>query len=231
MKKNKLCVALDVNTFEKAQKLIDDLAGSVGLFKVGKQLFTTVGPKIVEYIKSKNLGVFLDLKYHDIPNTVRGASQAAASMGVDLFTIHASGGFEMMRAAVQGVQDAGENSTKILAVTVLTSINQDILKQDLHVPDSMEDHVKHLALMANEACVHGVVASPNEIKLIRKACGKDLLIVTPGIRPSWTAADDQKRTMNPKEAIQAGANYIVIGRPITKAGDPKLAAEKIAQEM
>jgi orotidine-5'-phosphate decarboxylase len=229
--KNKIVVALDVSTFHEAQKLIDELTGYVGVFKVGKQLFTRLGPQIVDYIKKQGGQVFLDLKFHDIPNTVRGACHAAADLGVDLLTIHTMGGFEMMRAARQGVIDSGNMNTKVLGVTVLTSINQDVLRDDLNLKVPLGEQVIHLAKLAEMAGIHGVVASPKEITLIREHTQKDFLIVTPGIRPTWYQKDDQKRTMTPKEAVDAGADYIVIGRPITKAHEPKQAAIDVAKDI
>ena len=228
---NKLCLALDVDTFEDAKALIDSLQSSVGMFKVGKQLFTRVGPKIVDYIQSKGSEVFLDLKFHDIPSTVRKAAYAVSDMGVALFNVHAMGGKDMMEGAAQGIQDAESSKSKVLGVTVLTSMDQETLSKDLKVNDSVEKYVIHLAKLAKSSGLNGVVASPHEIKLIREHCGKDFLIVTPGIRPEWANKGDQKRIMTPRQAIEAGADYIVVGRPITKADDPVIAAEKILQEM
>ena len=253
--KDKLVLALDVETFEEAKKIVDELHDLVGVFKVGKQLFTNVGPKIVEYINSKKAKVFLDLKYHDIPNTVQGASKAAANLGVFMFNVHCAGGSEMMKAAIAGVKSAntgekaaankntaskngrdpkeksGKNDVKVLGVTVLTSINENILHDEIHVNNILEDYVAHLALLAKNSGLHGVVASPKEIKLIREECGKDFIILTPGVRPEWAAAGDQKRVMTPKEAIDAGADYIVVGRPILAAKDRKEAAKKILEEI
>ncbi|MBU0506598.1 MAG: orotidine-5'-phosphate decarboxylase [bacterium] len=228
--KNKIVVALDVSTFDQAKKLIDELTGHVGVFKVGKQLFTRLGPTIVEYIKKQGGQVFLDLKFHDIPNTVRGACHAAGDLDVDFLTIHTMGGFEMMRAARQGVIDSGNEKTKVLGVTILTSINQDVLREDLNLKVPLGEQVLHLAKLAQMAGIQGVVASPKEITLIREHTEKDFLIVTPGIRPTWYQKDDQKRTMTPKDAIEAGADYIVIGRPITMAHEPKQAAMDVAKE-
>jgi orotidine-5'-phosphate decarboxylase len=231
MGSDKLCLALDVATFGEAKVLIDELHGSVGVFKIGKELFTGVGPKIVEYAHDKKSRVFLDLKFHDIPNTVRKASEAAARMGVFRFNVHASGGSEMMKAAVQGVKDSGNTKTLVLGVTVLTSMNEVVLKNEIHVTGNLQDHVIHLAKLAQTSGLSGIVASPQEIKLIRQACGPDFKIVTPAVRPEWASQDDQKRVMTPREAIQSGADFIVVGRPILKASNRREAAEKIIKEI
>jgi orotidine-5'-phosphate decarboxylase len=222
--KDKLVLALDVETFEEAKELVDELKEYVGVFKVGNQLFTNVGPRIVEYINSVNSKVFLDLKYHDIPNTVKGATKAANNLGAFICNVHCSGGLEMMKAAEGG-------DTIVLGVTVLTSIDAKTLKSEGHVQEKLEDHVVHLALLAKKAGLNGVVASPHEIKLIREACGEEFVILTPGVRPTWAATGDQKRVMTPKEAVEAGANYIVVGRPITQAEDRVEAAKKILYEI
>ncbi|EKD50216.1 MAG: hypothetical protein ACD_62C00608G0006 [uncultured bacterium] len=228
--KNKICIALDVDSFDEAKKLVTALKEHVGYFKVGKQLFTRLGPQIVEYIQGQGAKVFLDLKFHDIPNTVRSASRAVADLGVTMFTIHTMGGFEMMRAAVQGVKDAGK-TTKILGVTILTSINQDILRDDLNLKVPLGEQVLHLAKLAQMAGLSGVIASPQELELIRHHTEPDFMIVTPGVRPQWHQQDDQQRTMTPRSAIHNGASVIVIGRPVTKAADPKHAICEILKEM
>lgn len=228
---SKLCLALDVASFDEAKALIDELHAHVGLFKIGKELFTSVGPKIVEYAHSKKSCVFLDLKFHDIPNTVCKASEAAARMGVFMFNVHASGGSDMMKAAVQGIKDSGNTKTLVLGVTVLTSMNESVLKNEIHVTGNLQDHVIHLAKLAQTSGLSGVVASPQEIKSIRQSCGKDFKIVTPGVRPEWASQDDQKRVMTPREAVQAGADFIVVGRPILKAVNRREAAEKIITEI
>ncbi len=228
---NKICLALDVDSLDKAKKLITDLAPHVGVFKVGKELFTRVGPAIVDYIHQAGGKVFLDLKYHDIPNTVQKAALAACDLGVFMFNVHAGGGTEMMQAAAEGVKKSKNPKTIVLGVTVLTSINQQTLNNDMRVAGTVADHVVHLAKLAKNSGLSGVVASPQEIKLIRAACGKDFVILTPGVRPDWAAAGDQKRVMTPKEAIAAGADYIVIGRPITGDKDPVAAAKRILAEI
>lgn len=231
MDSSKLCLALDVSSFDEAKTIIDELHLSVGLFKIGKELFTSVGPRIVEYVHSKKSRVFLDLKFHDIPHTVRKASEAAARLGVFMLNIHASGGSEMMKAAVQGIRDSSNTKTLVLGVTVLTSMNEAVLKNEVHVTGTLQEHVIHLAKLAQASGLSGVVASPQEIKVIRQSCGPDFRIVTPGVRPEWAGQDDQKRVMTPREAVQAGADFIVVGRPILKATNRREAAEKILKEI
>jgi len=231
LNKEKLILALDVDSIEKAKELVDELYDYIGVFKVGKELFTRVGFDIVHYIQEKGGKVFLDLKYHDIPTTVKRASRAASELGVFMFNVHASGGEEMMHAAVDGVALSGRDDVITLAVTVLTSIDQNILTDEVGVDKELEEHVIHLATLAKHSGIKGVVASPKEIKLIRETCGLDFLIVTPGVRPTWASKGDQKRVMTPKEAIAAGANYIVVGRPITQAEHRVAAAKKIIQEI
>jgi len=227
----KLIVAVDTADVQEAHEMIDLLKGYAGHIKVGKQLYTKLGPEIVNYIHEKEMKVFLDLKFHDIPNTVRGACKAAADQGISMMTIHASGGEEMMKAAVKGVRESKNPETIILAVTVLTSIDQKALNEELLVPESVKAYVEHLTLMAKYAKVSGVVASPHEASAIRRACGPDFKIVTPGVRPSWADKGDQKRVMTPREAIDAGADYIVVGRPITESTDRMEAAEKILKSL
>ena len=225
--KDKLIVALDVETPNKALELVKQLHEVAGMFKVGSQLFTSAGPQIVKDIIALDSKVFLDLKFHDIPHQVAGAARAAAELGVSLFTIHASGGSEMMRRAVDAVSNKGE--TKVLAITVLTSIDATILSE-IGVTSSPPDSVLRLAKLAEAAGVDGVVASPQEIASIRRAAPK-LLIVTPGIRPSTSRSEDQKRVATPGAAIAAGASYLVVGRPVTGAANPLEAAREIVAEM
>lgn len=228
---DKLIVALDVDSLEKATALVNELRDYAGAFKVGKELFTRAGFQIVKTIQEKGSRVFLDLKYHDIPTTVRGAARAASDLGVSFFTVHASGGSEMLKAAAEGVCDSGREDVISLAVTVLTSIDEERLKGEMKVAQDLAEHVLHLAKLAQNAGLKGVVASPREIRDIRQACGSDFVIVTPGVRPDWAGRNDQQRTLTPRAAIEAGANYIVIGRPITQAADPKKAARRILEEM
>lgn len=225
--KDKLIVALDVETPNKALELVKQLHEVAGMFKVGSQLFTSAGPQIVKDIIALDSKVFLDLKFHDIPHQVAGAARAAAELGVSLFTIHASGGSEMMRRAVDAVSNKGE--TKVLAITVLTSIDATILSE-IGVTSSPADSVLRLAKLAEAAGVDGVVASPQEIASIRRTAA-NLLIVTPGIRPATSQSEDQKRVATPAAAIAAGASYLVVGRPVTGAANPVEAAREIVAEM
>ena len=217
MDKDKIIIALDVNTIKEAKRLLDILSPHVKIFKIGMELFYSCGTKAVELVKKYDREVFLDLKFHDIPNTVKNASKVATKLGVFMFNVHASGGSDMMKAAIGGAEEESERQgidrPRILGVTVLTSI------------ESSQDQVLNLARSAKESGIDGVVASPKEAKAIRKGLGKDFLIVTPGIRPEGSEKQDQKRTATPQEALQAGADYIVIGRPVTKAKDPKKALE------
>jgi orotidine-5'-phosphate decarboxylase len=230
----KLIVALDVDTAEKALKLVRELHTVAGMFKVGSQLFTSSGPQIVRDIIALDAKVFLDLKFHDIPHQVAGAARSAAELGVSLFTIHASGGSEMMRRAVESVEVVAQRGgvrSKVLAISVLTSIDATILSQ-IGVTSTPEESVLRLVRLAESSRVDGVVASPNEIKSIRSAVpGSDFLVVTPGIRPASNESEDQKRVATPAAAIAAGASYLVVGRPITGAPDPLAAAHEIIADM
>ncbi len=233
--KNKLVLALDVDEQTEAIKLVEKLKDYVGVFKIGKQLFTRYGPSIVEKIMKEGGDVFLDLKFHDIPNTVAMASREAVRLGVRMFNVHTCGGSEMLKAAVNAVNDASkEFKVKrpiLLGVTVLTSISEDIMKKEICSKKSLKNMVKHYAKLAETSGLDGVVASPKEIKLIRQNTNDKFVILTPGIRPLWSQTNDQKRTMSPKEAIKEGASYIVIGRPITAATDCVKAAKLIIEEM
>ena len=231
---NRILVALDVASAAEALSLTDRLRGTVGGFKIGKQLFTAEGPSIVRALSSRGDRVFLDLKFHDIPNTVSGAVGAAAATGAWMINVHAAGGRKMMEAAAAAAVVAGRTGARplVTAVTVLTSLDGPQLAET-GVHDSPLDQVRRLALLARAAGLDGVVASPLEITAIREACGPDFLVVTPGIRATaaGVAGDDQTRTLSPAEAIEAGASYVVIGRPITAAADPRAAAEQIAADI
>jgi len=228
--KDKLIIALDVETPSKALDLVKELRSVAGMFKVGSQLFTTAGPQIVRDIIALDTKVFLDLKFHDIPHQVAGAARSAAELGVSLFTIHASGGSEMMRRAVDAVAEVG-NETAVLAISVLTSIDANILAQ-IGITATPNESVLRLVKLAESAGVDGVVASPQEIKSIRDAISNpNFLVVTPGIRPAQSDSADQKRVSTPATAIAAGASYLVVGRPITGASDPVAAAQQIVSEM
>jgi orotidine-5'-phosphate decarboxylase len=230
---NRILVALDVESAHKATALADALRGTVGGVKIGKQLFTAEGPAVVRALAERGDRVFLDLKFHDIPNTVAGAVAAAVTTGAWMVNVHASGGRKMMQAAADAAGNAatrlGRERPLVIGVTVLTSLDQEQLRET-GVTAPLLDHVVHLAALAQQSGLDGVVASPHEIVAIRRACGPDFLIVTPGIRPRRTppASDDQARTMGPAEAIEAGASYLVVGRPITEAPDPRTAAQDIA---
>ena len=232
--KEKLIIALDIESPTKALNLARDLHAVAGMFKVGSQLFTSAGPQIVRDIIGLGSKVFLDLKFHDIPHQVAGAARSAAELGVSLFTIHASGGSEMMRRAVESVEDVAQRGgvrSKILAISVLTSIDATILSQ-IGITSSPEESVLRLVRLAESSGVDGVVASPQEIESIRKAVpSSEFLIVTPGIRPAASESEDQKRVATPASAIAAGASYLVVGRPITGAADPLAAAREIIADM
>jgi orotidine-5'-phosphate decarboxylase len=230
--RSKVIFALDVDNYSAAKHWVSILSGHVGMFKVGKQLFTAYGPEVVRMIVNSGADIFLDLKYHDIPNTVASASIEAARLKVKLFNLHALGGYEMMSRTVERLH--GEFSEKdrpsILAVTILTSSTCDTLREvGIELPVS--EMVVKLAKLAQKAGIDGVVASPLEVPLIREACGNDFIIVTPGVRPASAATDDQKRVMTPGEAIKAGSDFLVIGRPISTAPDPLTAIEAIIDEI
>lgn len=232
---NPIVAALDVDTASQALSLVESLRGTVGMFKIGKQLFTAAGPEIVRKITSIGEKVFLDLKYHDIPNTVAKAGVEAARLGVSIFNLHALGGGTMMRAAVEAVNEAvkreGIARPIILGVTVLTSHTRESLAE-IGIERRIEDQVVSLARLCDECGVDGVVASPLEIVPIRKAVtNPGFVILTPGVRPAGSSRDDQSRIMTPAEAIASGANLIVIGRPIIAAPDPAAAARKIYEEI
>ncbi len=231
----KLILALDVSEHDYALEIVDKFKDYVGIFKVGLELFTRCGPKIVQDIVKKDKKVFLDLKFHDIPNTVSKAAVAAARLGVYMFNVHASGGLDMMRRCRENVVETclKENldRPRILGVTVLTSLTREVLRDELGIQYGLKTHVRHLSALSLNAGLDGVVASAREVEIIRNHCGRGFLIVTPGIRPSWTPPDDQKRTMTPKEAIKAGADYLVIGRAILQQPDPLKAVELVSLEI
>jgi orotidine-5'-phosphate decarboxylase len=229
--RKKIIFALDVNGVAEIDRYAGMLSGKVGMFKIGKELFTSCGPEAVKAVQRHGGQVFLDLKYHDIPNTVAKAMLEAARLGVQLANLHALGGAEMMETAATAVRkEFGDYRPRLLAVTILTSSTAETL-QGVGIDLPVEQMVVRLARLAREAGMDGVVASPLEIGLIRAACGPDFLIVTPGVRPTFSAADDQKRIMTPAEAVGAGADYLVIGRPIARAADPAAAADMIADEI
>lgn len=222
---DRLIVALDRSDRSEILRMVEELSGFAGVFKIGLQAFVANGPSLVREIADRGERVFLDLKLHDIPNTVRKSVEESARLGVAMLTIHASGGPEMIRAASEASASAG-GSLLILGVTVLTSLDGESLEA-IGIHDGAEASVVRLARLAMERGAGGVVASPREIAAIRSACGKGLKIVTPGIRGTGDAASDQARTLSAHEAIEAGADYIVVGRPITDAESPRRAAEAI----
>jgi len=232
--RERLIVALDVDNLEQATELVRQLAGEVGMFKIGKQLFTHAGPQAVRQIQELGGEIFLDLKFHDIPNTVAKAAIEATRLGVKMFNVHASGSLEMMRMTVKEVKRVCRQQKLrrpiMLAVTVLTSLNQDDLKR-VGVERKVADQVVRLALLTKEAGMDGVVASPHEVADIREACGRRFVIVTPGIRPSDVNRNDQQRVMTPQDAVRGGVDYIVVGRPIIEAKDPVAAARAIVADM
>jgi orotidine-5'-phosphate decarboxylase len=235
MSKKKIILALDVGDEEYALELVDRFSEQIEIFKVGLELFCSAGPSIVRAINRKGKKVFLDLKLHDIPNTVSRAAQAAARLGVHMFNLHASNGLEVMKACRDAVDEVclKENleRPKILGVTVLTSLSQDILKDELGVRHGLRTHVRNLSSLARESGLDGVIASGHEVSMIRKHCGGDFLILTPGIRPSWHPPDDQKRTMTPRDAIREGADYLVVGRSILDQPDSQKALDLIVVEI
>ena len=233
--KDRIVVALDVETPSQALALVEKLRGLVGMFKIGKQLFTAAGPDIVRQVVGMGEKVFLDLKFHDIPNTVAGAGVEAARLGVSIFNVHALGGSAMMRATVEAVNNLSERENLpkplILAVTVLTSHDQDSLRE-IGIEAEIKDQVRRLAQLASASKIDGVVASPHEIVSLRTAISNpEFVILTPGVRPVGAALNDQKRVMTPGEAVAAGSDYLVIGRPITGADDPAEAVQKIIKEI
>ena len=243
--RDKLIEALDLPSGSAATQMAERLHGHVGLFKVGSELFTAEGPVPVRYLITTGHKIFLDLKFHDIPNTVRAAAREAAELGVSLVNVHASGGRKMMEAAMEGVRSTAavggggpgqpqglplQAGTRVLAVTILTSLEAQDLAE-LGISGTPMEAVVRLARLAQSAGLDGVVASAREITAIRQACGPDFLIVTPGIRPVASATNDQARIATPASAIAAGADYLVVGRPITGAPDPVAAADAIVAEM
>ena len=232
--KNPIIAALDVPTAEQALKLAAQIAPAVGAFKIGKELFVSAGPDIVRRVRDTGASVFLDLKFHDIPNTVAKAIAAATRLDVQMTTIHTSGGSEMMRAAEKSAQDTakilGASAPLVLGVTVLTSSTNETLAE-LGIEADTEKQVLRLALLAVKSGLRGLVCSPLEIAALRKVLPTHIQLVTPGIRTGAEKADDQKRTLSPAEAMQAGASWLVIGRPIYAAENPRAAAEKILKSL
>lgn len=226
--RDQLIVALDVSSAAQAQKIVTALGDSVTFYKVGMQLYTAEGPGIVRDLIRAGRRVFLDLKYHDIPNTVGAAVREAGKLGVSLLTVHGSGGSKMLRAATEAARESNP-AMKVIAVTVLTSMDQDDLNEIMH--GNLEEQVVHVAGIALKAGCHGVVSSAREVTALRSRLGKEFLVVTPGVRPAGAAHGDQARVVTPAEAIAAGSTHLVVGRPITAAPNPAREAEKIIQEI
>lgn len=234
MNSEKLIVALDYAYENEARELVSQLGDTVSYYKVGLELFLNTRGSIIDYLKHKDKKVFLDLKFHDIPNTVAQAAAWAASFGVDMFTLHASGGAEMMRTSVENVSDICARMNikmpQMVGVTILTSCDEAGIAR-VGYKDSIGDTVLNLAKLCQESNMRGVVCSPHEVAQIKQVCGSNFLTVCPGIRPVWAAKGDQKRITTPSDAIKIGVDYMVVGRPITKAKDPQEAAFKIVEEI
>ena len=235
MSQNQLIVALDVENLAAANELVTTLFDNIKWFKIGKQLFTAVGPASVKLLREAQKNIFLDLKFHDIPNTVSGAVASGTRIGANMINMHTSGGLEMMRAAGEAAEKQASEldipKPTLLGVTLLTSVDEANFQRDFGTQRKLRDQVAYLAELSQKAGLDGVVASPLEIELIRKVCGNDFVIVTPGIRPEWAASNDQHRMMTPSEATAAGADYIVVGRPITASDNPREAVKRILQEI
>lgn len=231
----KLIVALDKDSLSEALAVVDAAGDSVEWYKIGSQLFCKEGPSAVKAVKDKGKKVFLDLKFHDIPNTVANAVAVSVGMGVEMVNVHASGGEEMMSRAVEAAKAAatGGEMPLVIAVTVLTSMNETGLTQVLNIdtPRPPAEQVEHLAKLAKQSGMAGVVCSAHEIDIIKNACGQDFKLVVPGIRPAGSAVGDQKRVMTPAEAAEKGADFIVVGRPVLNAPDPAAAAAAINEEL
>ncbi len=233
--KEKIVLALDVEKIDEAKDFVDKLSPYTGTFKVGLQLFTGYGLEIINYILEKNSNFFLDVKLHDIPNTVKKAAENIIQNGASFFNVHCQGGVEMMKAAREGADKKADELNKkhpvILGVTMLTSISQEIMNNEFKIDKNVSNYAIELAKLAKKAGLDGVVASADEVAEIKKRLGDDFKVLCPGIRPLWSLKDDQKRIATPNEAIKRGADYIVIGRAVTKAENPVLAMEKIYEEI
>lgn len=231
---DRVIVPLDVSSEREAIALVDRLP-QVSFWKVGLELFVSSGSGILTVLKERQKQIFLDLKFHDIPNTVAGACRAAAGYGVDLVTVHAAAGSDALKAA-QAAAEEGAIATnhtppKLIAITVLTSLNLRSLAFELKIPLELTDYALQMALLAQESGLAGAVCSPQEVEQLRQTCGERFLLVCPGVRPTWAEAGDQRRSLTPAAALKAGADYLVIGRPITAATDPVVAFERICDEL
>jgi orotidine-5'-phosphate decarboxylase len=236
---DRIIVPLDVPDLNSAIALLDTLP-QVNFWKVGLELFVGTGSEILKILKNRNKRIFLDLKFHDIPNTVAGACRSAQAYNVDLLTIHATAGRQALKAAAEALaevlpldiaQEKENSPTKLLAITVLTSLNSRELAFDLKIPLELSEYALQMALLAQESGIDGAVCSPHEVAQLRQVCGEKFVLVCPGVRPSWSLAGDQQRVMTPQAAIQAGADHLVIGRPITAAAQPAEAWERICTEL
>lgn len=227
---DRIIVPLDVPNTAQAIELLDKLP-QVGFWKVGLELFVGSGQEIIRILKERKKKIFLDLKFHDIPNTVVGACKSAAQYNVDLLTVHGAAGRPALQAAAQAMVSIGDRRPALIAITLLTSFSPRELAFDLHIPLETSEYVLNMAIMAKECGCAGAVCSPQEVAALRQVCGQDFILVCPGIRPEWSVTADQQRTMGPAAAIKAGADYLVIGRPITSAVDPVAAWEKICEEL
>ncbi|AGF51501.1 orotidine 5' monophosphate decarboxylase [Synechocystis sp. PCC 6803] len=229
MTPDQVIVALDVPDLPKAIALVDRLPG-VGFWKVGLELFVGAGPVILAELKDRGKRIFLDLKFHDIPNTMLGACLSASRYEVDLLTLHATAGSQALTLAAQAMAPL-PHPPKLLAITLLTSIGDRQLREELQQPLAVDDYVNAMARLARNAGIDGAVCSPQEVAKLRQTCGPEFLLVTPGVRPLWSAPGDQQRVMIPAQAIAAGANYVVIGRPITADPSPEAAWERLCQDL
>ncbi|BAU10414.1 orotidine 5'-phosphate decarboxylase [Leptolyngbya sp. NIES-3755] len=230
---DRIIVPLDVSSEEAAIALVDRLP-QVTFWKVGLELFVSSGSNILKILKEREKRIFLDLKFHDIPNTVAGACGAAARFGADLITIHATAGktaLEQAQRAIISNTPEGATPSQLIAITVLTSLSARSLAFELKIPLELPEYALEMALLAKESGLSGAVCSPHEVAQLRQVCGDEFVLVCPGVRPTWAAAGDQQRIMTPKQAIQAGASYLVIGRPITAADDPVAAFDRICEEL
>ncbi|CCQ56538.1 orotidine-5'-phosphate decarboxylase [Crocosphaera watsonii WH 8501] len=226
---DQIIVPLDVPTEEAAIALLDRLP-QVSFWKVGLELFVATGPTILKHLKERKKKIFLDLKFHDIPNTVMGACRSASRYEVDLLTLHATAGKNALKAAREAIAHSA-SPPQLLAITLLTSLNARDLAFDLKIPLELPEYALQMALLAKDCGINGAVCSPQEVAQLRAVCGKDFVLVCPGVRPSWGQTGDQQRVMTPKQALDAGANYLVIGRPITMSDDPVMAWNRIVDEV
>lgn len=227
--RERLIVALDVSSAAQARQIVTSLGESISFYKVGMQLYTAEGPALVRELIASGKKIFLDLKYHDIPNTVAAAVREAGNLGASLLTVHAAGGSKMLRAAMDAASESNP-AMRVVAVTVLTSMDEDDLSE-VGVPGKLDQQVLSLTALALKAGCHGVVGSAREVRALRASLGNDFLVITPGVRPAGAAHGDQARVVTPAEAFAAGASHIVVGRPITAASNPPQEAERILQEI